>query len=118
MKVKFMFTAAIIASSLLTGCATSDLKATVGSGSAVSTSNAKIAARSPKDVKVYYGNAGLPKQYKVIGHVTAPQFNLVGMSYSEESINKELKSQAGSIGGKGVINVKTGMDRTSGDVII
>lgn len=119
MNVKFMLSVLAIASSLiLSGCATSDLQTMVGNGSAVSNTNTKMVAKNPKIVKIYFGNQGLPKHYKIIGHVTASHFTAIGTSYSQQSIAEELKKQAASIGGTGVMNVATGMDRSSGDVVL
>lgn len=103
---------------LLNGCATSDIQNVVGQGSAVSISQTKLAASNPHKVKVYYGNANLPKQYKVIGHVSAERYNLVGLEHTEITMRDELKKQAASIGANGVINITSSMTQTSGDAII
>lgn len=102
----------------LSGCATSDMKAIMGDGTAVSTGNTKLAATNVSKIKLYFGNDGLPKHYRVIGHVSADNYSILATPHSQETIAAELKKQAASIGGTGVINIVTGLDRTTGDVII
>jgi hypothetical protein len=94
------------------------MQATIGNGSAVSTAAVNSHPTDANKIKLYYGNEALPKQYQAIGHVRASNYNFAGMPFSEESIAKELKKQAASIGGTGVINIKEGLDKTTGDVII
>jgi hypothetical protein len=102
----------------LTGCATSDINAMVNQGNAVSTSGTKLNSANSSRVKIYYANAGLPKHYKVVGRVSAENYNMVGMEHSQASIAEELKKQAANIGANGVINVSTGLTQTTGDAII
>jgi hypothetical protein len=119
MKIKKL-TYAIIGASviLLSGCAPSDQQTVLANGSAVSSSNMKLKATTPNKVKIYFGNAGVPKHYRVIGHVSADNYSMIATPHSQEAITMELKKQAASIGGTGVINVSTGLDRTTGDVIL
>lgn len=103
---------------LLSGCAPSDLQTVLANGSAVSSIDVKLKATNPNKVKVYFGNSEVPKHYRVIGHVNADNYSMIATPHSQESITMELKKQAASIGGTGVINVSTAMDRTTGDVIV
>ncbi len=103
---------------VLAGCSTTDVKAMVTQGSAVSAERIHLTATNPSRVKIYYSNAGLPKHYKVIGRVSAENYNMVGIEHSQESIAELLKKQAASIGATGVINLSTGLTQTTGDAII
>jgi len=103
---------------LLFGCTPSDLQTVLSNGSVVSSGNLKLKATNPNKVKVYFGNSGVPKHYRVIGHVSADNYSMIATPHSQESITMELKKQAASIGGTGVMNVFTAMDRTTGDVIL
>lgn len=119
MKIKLLVYGFVLSSSiLLTGCAMSDIQSAVSNGSAVSTVDTKHKTTNPEHVKLYFGNAGLPKHYQVIGHVSADNYSMIAMQYSQKSIALELKKQAASMGGTGVININTGLDRTTGDVIL
>ena len=109
---------AAISAMSLTGCATSDMKAIVSQGNAVSTIGATVRATNPDRVKIYYSNADLPKRYKIVGRVSVDNYNMVGMTYSQASIAEELKKQAASIGATGVINVNPAMTQTLGDAIV
>ena len=102
---------------LLTGCSTMGLESLTSRGSATSQSSGAVAKIQPSHVKIYYGNNGVPKNYKVIGRVGTDNNNLIGMAYSQQEIANELQKQAASIGGRGVINVSTGFEQTTGDVI-
>lgn len=119
MKIKSIVSFTIVSTSLLlSGCATSDMQALVGNGSAVSIAKVKLSPTKANKVKLYYGNQNLPKHYRIIGQVSADHYNMVALPHSQESIAEELKKQGASIGGTGVIDINTGLDRTTGDVII
>lgn len=118
MKVKQLTSIIICASVVaLSGCTASDVTSLMNNGTAVSSSNTKLKATNPAKVKLYFGNAGLPKHYRVIGHISADNYSMAAIPHSQETIANELKKQAASIGGNGVINIATGLDRTTGDVI-
>ena len=117
-KAKLLISVMVLSAMSLTGCATSDMKALVSQGNAVSTTGAKVRAANPNRVKIYYSNADLPKHYKIVGRVSVDNYNMVGMTYSQASIAEELKKQAASIGATGVINVNPSMTQTLGDAII
>jgi len=108
----------ILSTFLLSSCATSDIQSVVGNGTAVSNDAIKRAPTDLNKVRLYFGNQDVPKHYRIIGHVSADNYTLIATSYSQESISKHLKEQAAAIGGTGVININTGLDRTTGDVII
>jgi len=119
MRMKLIMNFAVVSSSLLlTACAASDMQAMVSQGSVVSTAEVKLSPTKANQVKLYFGNQGLPKHYRIIGHVSADHYSFAAIPHSEASIAAELKKQAASIGGKGVINITTGLDRTTGDVIV
>ena len=115
--VKLLICSSVVVFALCS-CSTTDLHAIASDGSAVSINSSKIASTKPAKVKLYYGNQGMPKHYKVIGRVSADNYNLVAIPHSEESISIELKNQAASIGANGVINITSGLDKTSGDAIL
>ncbi len=117
-KVITLATALAMATLGLTGCASSDLNALVAQGDAVSSSNVKLAATDPSRVKIYYTNQGVPKNYKVIGRVTAEIYNMVGMEHSQTAIAEQMKKQAASLGANGVINVASSMAQTTGVAIL
>jgi|GEM_PF-2085483 len=102
----------------LTGCSTTDVKAMVSQGNAVSTTTTKMSAINPSRVKIYYSNIGLPKHYKAVGRISVENYNIVGMEYSQVSITDELKKQAASIGANGVINISSGLTQTIGDAVV
>jgi hypothetical protein len=118
-KTKLIITGFCMAAALnLTGCAVSDIKNEITGGSATSTTSAKLPAKQASDVKIYYGSDDLPKHYKVIGRVATENYNIVGLQYSQDSIAKDLKKRAASIGANGVINVNPGFTETTGDAIL
>lgn len=100
---------------LLSSCAPSDLQAIVANGTAATTSEKKFLPTHPARVKLYYGH--VPTHYQVIGHVSADNYSLIGTPHTQIGIDEELKKQAASIGGKGVIHIQSVLDRTTGDVI-
>lgn len=116
--VSILCCTAILSACLLSSCAMSDIQSAVGSGTAVSNDEVKHTPTNPSKVRLYFGNQNLPKHYRIIGHVSADNYTLISTSYSQESISQHLKEQAAAIGGTGVININTGLDRTTGDVII
>ncbi|MBV9576342.1 MAG: hypothetical protein JO149_06935 [Gammaproteobacteria bacterium] len=101
----------MIAALSLTGCANDILN----QGSAVSNTSKDT---QQNHVKLYYGNSGLPKHYKVVGRVSAENYNLFAMENSQADIAQELKNQAASIGANGVMNISTGLAQTTGDAIV
>ncbi|TAK79352.1 MAG: hypothetical protein EPO11_00130, partial [Gammaproteobacteria bacterium] len=102
MKLKLIASCAIISSTLLlAGCA--DMQAAIDNGSAVSTSDVQLEPTNPNKVKIYYGNQNIPKHAKIIGQVSADHHNVIAVPCSQTCIAKELKKQAASIGGTGVI---------------
>lgn len=99
----------------LTGCAMSDVTNLTSQGSAVS--NVNQMNESQTGVKLYYGNSRLPKHYKVVGRVSAENYNMIGMEHDQACIAAELKKQALSIGANGVMNISSGLAQTTGDAI-
>ncbi len=109
----------VIASAIvLTGCSTTDLKATMGSGDAVVTSNHHLKPISTGQVKIYHSKSEMRQHHTVIGRVTAQNYNLVGMTISQESIMSELKKQAASMGANGITHITTGMAQTTADAVL
>jgi hypothetical protein len=118
MNIKLIFgCTAILTTFLLSSCSTSDIQSAVGNGTAVTNDNVKHAPTDSSKVRLYFGNQNLPKHYRIIGHVSADNYALMAFPYSQESIAQHLKEQAAAIGGTGVINIDTGLDRTTGDII-
>ena len=118
MKVNLLFVSAILSSAIFfSGCAASDFQAAIGNGSAVSTASLVLPKTNPNKVRLYFGNQGMSHHHKIIGHITASNYSIIGTPYSQSSIAVELKKQAASIGGTGVININTQIDRTVGDVV-
>lgn len=120
MKMKFMLMNTVAISALvLTGCNTTDIQATMGNGNAVSTTaNRHIKPTSPEQVKIYHAKSEMPKQRTVIGRVSASNYNMVGMTISQESIMSELKKQAASIGANGLTHISTGLAQTTAEAIL
>lgn len=100
---------------LLGGCATSDLKEMVSTGNATATSNEKLKPISPSKVVVYDES---PKHYKVVGRISSDNYSMVGMTRSQESVMKELRKQAASIGANGVIKIHQGMTQTTAVAVL
>lgn len=118
-EMKKVMTAVVVCGSIaLTACSTSDMTSILSQGSGVATSGVKLKQVNHNRVKLYYGNAGLPKHYKVIGRVSAESYNLVGLEHTQATIAEELKKQAGAIGATGVINIANGFAQTTGDAIV
>lgn len=115
-KNKILITTMAATMAILSGCETTTVQNIVAQGSA--TTNETLKPVNQNKVKIYYGNQGLPKHYKVIGRVTAETYNLVGLEHSQTAIAEELKKQAAGIGANGVINLATGMTQTTGDAIL
>lgn len=108
-------TSVLLSMFFLSGCVSSDIQAIVANGTA--TSNDKLAPTNSAKVRLYFGNQGLPKYYKVIGRVSADNYSIIGTSHTQNFISAEMKKQAASIGGTGVINISSALDKTMGDVI-
>lgn len=109
----------IFLSSTLTlcGCATStsDLKEMVSNGNATSTTNLKLKPINASQVKIYDSRL---KNYKVIGRISADNYNVIGIEHSQESLIAQLKKEAASIGANGVIHINTGMTQTTAEAIL
>ncbi|OGT50658.1 MAG: hypothetical protein A3E84_00025 [Gammaproteobacteria bacterium RIFCSPHIGHO2_12_FULL_42_13] len=60
----------------------------------------------------------IPKHYQVIGHISSDNYTIVGMTRSQESVIKELKKQAASIGANGVIKMDHGMTQTTAVAVL
>lgn len=117
MKIRFILMNMVIVSSFtLTGCSTTDVNATLGDGNNVKTANQHFNAVNPEQVKIYY-KSELPKHYTVVGRVAVQNYNIVGMTTSQESIMKELKKQAASMGANGIIHISTGLAQTTAEAI-
>ncbi|WP_028389231.1 hypothetical protein [Legionella fairfieldensis] len=100
----------------LTGCSKADMNAMVGQGDVVTTSKQSFKPTQPATIKIYQNQ--LPKHSQVIGRVTAQNYNLVGMTNSQESIFLELKKRAASIGATGIAHISTGLAQTTADAIV
>lgn len=119
MKIRFMLMSAIAASAIvLTGCTTTDIKATLGSGDAVATSTRDLKPINVNLVKIYHSKSEMHKHHIVIGRVTAQNYNLVGMTISQQSILLELKKQAASLGANGITHITTSMAQTTADAVL
>lgn len=119
MKVKTILINVVAASAIaLAGCSTTDMNAMIGKGDAVSTSNHHLKATNPAQIKVYPTQKDLPKHARIMGRVTAQNYNLVGLSISQASILAELKKQAASLGANGITHISTGMAQTTADAVI
>lgn len=104
---------------VLTGCNTTDIKAAMGNGDAVSTTaNQHRKPINPDQVKIYHSKSELPKHHTVIGRVSAANYNMIGMTISQESIMSELKKQAASIGANGIIHISTGLAQTTAEAVL
>jgi len=102
---------------LLSGCATSGMDILRGGGTVMKTSAMKLPPLSPQEVKLYYNEADVPKQYTVIGHVNVSNENSLATRRSKRDIDQELRNQAAAIGGNGVICIKNEFEQVVGEVI-
>lgn len=110
---------AVAASAIvLTGCSTTDINATIGSGDAVATSSRHLKPINADLVKIYHSKSEIPKHHTVIGRVTAQNYNLVGMTISQQSIMSELKKQAASLGANGITRISSGLTQTTAVAIL
>lgn len=102
---------------MLGGCATStaDLKEMVSNGNATSTSNLKLKPIHASQVKIYDSRL---KHYKVVGRVSADNYNVISIEHSQKSIMAQLRKEAASIGANGVIHIHTGMTQTTAEAIL
>ena len=111
-----LLTVAVAALSL-TGCAMSDMTNSIEGGSVAPTSQVKAKASNPAKVKLYYSGESQPKHYKNLGRVSAAKYNLVGVAYSQTSLQKKLKTEAASLGANAVVNIDDGMTSMDGDAV-
>lgn len=119
MNTKYMLLNALALSAMfLTGCNSTDIKATMNSGDAVSTHPSYHAkAVSAEQVKIYHSTSKTPKNHIVLGRVSASNHTFLGMTISQESIMAELKKQAGSMGANGITHITTGFAQTTAEAI-
>ena len=103
---------------LAAGCTSSDIKAGLGQGNAVAVTNTRLAPTDPSQVKIYYSKHGAPKHYTIIGQVSAAQFNVLGLPYSQESIAIELKKQAASLGANAVMDIKSSTVNITANAVV
>jgi hypothetical protein len=115
---KMVISLAVLSIFTVSGCATSDLKNIVSDGNAMSTTNSKTSPTNPNKVRLFYSGNEKPRYYKMVGKISAENYNIVGMEHTQSSIAEELKKQAASIGANGVININSGMAQTTGDAVI
>lgn len=119
MKLKLLCSIAVVSSAcLLSACSPTDMQAITGDGTAISSSDIKRSPTNPNKVKLYFGNQGIPKHYRVIGRVSADNYSIIATPHTQEFIADQLKKQAASIGGVGVININSALDKTTGDAIV
>ena len=119
MKIRFILMNVVAASALvLTGCSTSDMNAAMGNSDAVVTSKHRLKPISVEQVKIYHSKSEIRKHHTVIGRVAAQNYNLVGMTISQETIMFELKKQAAKIGANGITHITTGFAQTTAEAIL
>jgi hypothetical protein len=68
-------------------------------------------------VKIYKSRAEIPKYSKIIGTVTAQNYNLDGTKASPVAIIAELKRLALLQGGYGIVHITKGTAQTTADVV-
>ncbi len=101
----------------LGGCASSDVTEFVEGGNAMATTHTKLSPTSSSAVKVY-DSSNKPHHYRVVGRISADNYNMVGIEHSQESVLEELQKQAASLGANGVINLSQGMAQTTAEAIV
>ena len=106
-----------VSSMTLSACSTADLKNMGSSGSAVSVGKSHRAVKDSKRIKIYLSASEVPKKYKVIGRVSAENYNIIGMEHSQLTITEELKRQAATLGANGIINLSNKLTVTTADAI-
>ncbi len=110
--------AVAVSAIVLAGCNTTDIKATMGNGDAVSTTNRHVKPISSEQVKIYHSKSELPKHHTIVGRVSASNYNMIGMTVSQESIMAELKKQAASMGANGITHITTGLAQTTAEAVL
>jgi hypothetical protein len=119
MKIRFFLINAVVVSAVsLSGCSSTDMKVMLGSGDAVSTTSGHLKPTNPEKVKIYHSKSALPKNHKIIGRVTAANYNLLSLPNSQTFIMAELKKQAATIGANGITHIATGMAQTTADAVL
>lgn len=71
-----------------------------------------------KPVKIFYSQKDLPKHYETLGRVSADNFNFIGVNYSESDIDAALKKEAAKKGANGIMNIKSGLAKTTAEAIV
>lgn len=102
----------------LSACAPTDVTNTFLGSSASSIDGQARKPVNEAQVKLHYGQHEAHTNQKVIGHVKVDNNNIIGLEHNQHFIDDELKKQAATIGGQGVINIQTNMQTTTGDVIV
>lgn len=108
----------IACSMALSACAPTDVSNTFLGSSASSMDGQARKPVNTDQVKLHYGQHEAHTNQKVIGHVKVDNNNIIGLEHNQHFIDDELKKQAASIGGQGVINIQTNTQTTTGDVIV
>lgn len=103
---------------LISGCTASDVRSMASGGESIPTTSTHYKQSNSEKVKLYYNGSSQPKNYKLIGRVSANNDNLLGFPHSHETVSKELKTRAARLGANGVINITSGFENTTGDAII
>ena len=119
MKLKHVVSGLIALSVIgLAGCSTTDLQNIASNGNAMSTTGTKLLQANPNKVKLFYSAQGLPRNYTMVGRVSAEVYNVVGLEHTQSTIAEELKKQAASIGANGVMNINSGLMQVTGDAVL
>lgn len=121
----FLLTSVSMAAILaLSGCSTTSMQGAensvahaFSSSEVVKTTSTNYKPTNPKQVALYYDNKKPAHKYKIIGRVNANAHNFMAIPISEKNIRKSLKTQAASIGGNAVINIKRNLDTETGNVV-
>lgn len=94
---------------LITSCA--------NKGHVVAITHETYPAKNPLQVSLYDNNQSPHTAYRIIGIATVSKYNLLGTERQNATLNTMLKKLAASIGGDGLINVKTNEESMQGHVI-
>lgn len=117
MKIGYYVKGAIAgAAFILSGCNTTDIRATVNNGDAVTTTKTNTVVSNASKIKVLHSDHS--NNYKVVGRISTQNYNFVGMTISQESILTELKKQAAAMGANGIVNITTGLAQTTAEAVI
>ncbi len=123
MRTLALFITSITIALLITSCANKAQNPTqvasnfIQRQTIVAITNETYPAKNPLQVALYRNDQSPHVPYRIIGVATVSKFNLFGTERQNVTLNTMMKKLAASIGGDGLINVKTDEDAMQARVI-